>query len=216
MTRLAVAIALALILIACGSGPEEVSRSAEREPPKVMSFNRGLYETFYSRFVAEGREDVVANCLAGVFSSTTLWHGEGVGHNAGEQDPNQTPEQFASYHPFLRASKDINCAGPRTDWEKFGKSIEDEIWVDVAGICTTNSPEPSCDDSERHRVTFVTARQAAHAYCFEQTGSSSCGHPEEVGRCLASRYAHEYMLVPPPGDDFTYSGSCDDIPLALD
>jgi hypothetical protein len=202
-------------LTACGSSPEEVRRTAEVDPPKDVSFNSDLYETFYSRFVAEGREDVVANCLAGVFSSTALWHGEEVGHNAGEQDPNQTPEQFASYHPFLRASKNINCAGPRTDWEKFGKSVGDEIWVDVAGICATNSPEPSCDASERHRVTFVTARQAAHAYCFEQTGSSSCGHSGEVGRCLASRYAHEYMLVPPPGDDFSYGGDCAGISLKL-
>jgi hypothetical protein len=193
-----------------------VGRTTEKESSKEVSFNNELYESFYSRFIAEGREDVVANCLAGVFSSTTLWHGEGVGHNAGEQDPDQTPEQFASYHPFLRASKDFNCAGPRTDWEKFGRSIEDEIWVDVAGICATNSPDPSCDQTERHRVTFVTARQAAHAYCFEQTGSSSCGHSAAVGRCLASRYAEEYMLVPSPGDDFSYGGECADISLALD
>ena len=212
----AIALALLVTTPACRSGPEEVGRPSDIAPTAEVTFNRELYETFYSRFVAEGRGEVVANCLAGVFSSTTLWHGEGVGHNAAEQDPNQSPEQFASYHPFLRASKNINCAGPRTDWEKFGKSIDGEIWVDVAGLCISNSPEPNCDEMERHRVTFVTARQAAHAYCFEQTGSSSCGHSEQVGRCLASGYAREYMLVPSPGDAFSYSGDCANIPLELD
>lgn len=172
------------------------------------AFDNALYGAFYDGMRSSGHDVPTANCLAAFLTSTTKWHGpDGYVPPADRHDGDSMWQVIWEIHPFVQSTLSFQCPTMQPA-DRFGTSAQGHARVDVARICTSNSPDVECDPTERHRLTFVAAREVGHTYCFQQTGSDTCGYAASTAECVVDYYARHLMQVPWPGDTYSYYTMC--------
>lgn len=194
------------LLVSVGLTTGLVPRSVQAH---TLAFDNALYGAFYDGMRSSGYDTITSDCFAAFLTAGTKWHGEEgyeppADHHAGDT----VWEVIVEDHPFIQATLGLNCYTQKQE-DKFGTSVNGHVWVDTANVCKSNSASsPECDLTERQRLTFVVAREIGLAYCYQQTGSNTCGYPSTTAECVADYYAHHLMEVPWSGDAYSYYTMC--------